>query len=177
MAIFSIRSCRRHFWRRRYEYILYGKLRGVKMKYRKLGKNNDMVSVIGYGCMRLPILDGNVGNIDEALAIQQIRYAIDKGINYIDTAYSYHMGHSELVVGKALKAGYREKVYVADKLPTWLIKEPQDMYKYLDKQLSKMGIDCIDFYLIHTLDKKKWEKALKNNLFEFIEKAKSTGKI
>ena len=147
------------------------------MKYRKLGKNNDMVSVISYGCMRLPILDGNVGNIDEALAIQQIRYAIDKGINYIDTAYSYHMGHSELVVGKALKAGYREKVYVADKLPTWLIKEPQDMYKYLDKQLSKMGIDCIDFYLIHTLDKKKWEKALKNNLFEFIEKAKSTGKI
>ena len=147
------------------------------MKYRKLGTNNDMVSVLGYGCMRLPVIDGNIGNIDEKLAIEQIRYGIDKGINYIDTAYPYHMGHSETVVGKALKNGYREKVFLADKLPTWLIKSNEDMYNYLDKQLEKLDTEYIDFYLIHTLDKMKWKRVLKNNLFEFIENSKTQGKI
>jgi hypothetical protein len=147
------------------------------MKYRKLGTNNDMVSVLGYGCMRLPVIDGNIGNIDEKLAIEQIRYGIDKGINYIDTAYPYHMGHSETVVGKALKNGYREKVFLADKLPTWLIKSNEDMYNYLDKQLEKLDTEYIDFYLIHTLDKMKWKRVLKNNLFEFIENSKAKGKI
>ncbi|MBK5254036.1 MAG: aldo/keto reductase [Peptostreptococcaceae bacterium] len=147
------------------------------MKYRKLGNNNDLVSVIGYGTMRLPILNNSPGNIDEPKAIEQIRYGIDRGINYVDTAYPYHMGNSELVVGKALKDGYREKVFLADKMPTWLIKEPSDMDNYLDKQLEKLDTDYIDFYLIHTLDQKKWDNCLKNNLFEFIDRAKKSGKI
>ncbi len=147
------------------------------MKYRKLGNNNDLISVIGYGTMRFPVLNKDPSKIDESTAIEQLRYGIDSGINYIDTAYAYHMGNSEIVVGKALKDGYREKVFLADKLPTWLIKEPSDMDKYLDEQLEKLDTDYIDFYLIHTLDRKKWDNCLNNGLFEFIDRAKKSGKI
>ncbi|NLY82147.1 MAG: aldo/keto reductase [Clostridiales bacterium] len=147
------------------------------MKYRKLGNNNDLISVIGYGTMRFPVLNKDPSKIDESTAIEQLRYGIDSGINYIDTAYGYHMGNSEIVVGKALKDGYREKVFLADKLPTWLIKEPSDMDKYLDEQLEKLDTDYIDFYLIHTLDRKKWDNCLNNGLFEFIDRAKKSGKI
>lgn len=147
------------------------------MKYRKLGNNNDLVSAIGYGTMRFPVLNKDPSKIDESTAIEQLRYGIDSGINYIDTAYAYHMGNSEIVVGKALKDGYREKVFLADKLPTWLIKEPSDMDKYLDEQLKKLDTNCIDFYLIHTLDRKKWDNCLNNGLFEFIDRAKKSGKI
>ncbi len=94
------------------------------MQYRKFGKFDIEVSALGFGCMRLPLLAD--GSIDEKESIRLIRDSIDRGLNYVDTAYPYHGGKSELLVAKALKDGYREKVFLATKCPVWNVKTPED---------------------------------------------------
>lgn len=147
------------------------------MQYREIGKTGEKVSVLGFGCMRFQTIGEGNENIDEELAIKQLRHAIDNGVNYVDTAYPYHGGNSELLVAKALKDGYREKVYLADKLPSWLIKSRGDMDKYLNEQLEKLETDYIDFFLLHALSKDRWDNYLKHDVFDFIKKAKESGKI
>ncbi len=147
------------------------------MLYRKFGKTNEEVSILGYGCMRFPVIDNDNKKINEEEAIKLLRHAIDNGVNYIDTAFPYHGGNSEEFVGKALSDGYREKVHLATKLPSWLINSREDMDKYLDMQLERLNTDSIDFYLLHALDKEIWENYLKHDIFDFIKKAKTTGKI
>ncbi|EIW00051.1 aldo/keto reductase [Thermoanaerobacter siderophilus] len=147
------------------------------MQYRQFGKLNIAVSALGFGLMRLPVIDNDNSKIDEAEAIKMIRYAIDNGVNYIDTAWPYHGGNSEIVAGKALKDGYREKTFLATKLPTWLINEKEDMDKYLNEQLKKLQTDHIDFYLLHALDKSKWENMKKVDALSWAEKKKQEGKI
>lgn len=105
------------------------------MLYRKFGKTNEKVSILGFGCMRFPVIDNDITKINEEEAIKQIRYSIDNGVNYIDTAYPYHGGMSEPLVAKALKDSYREKVKLAAKLPSWLIISREDMDKYLNEQV------------------------------------------
>lgn len=147
------------------------------MQYRSFGKTNEKISVLGFGAMRLPLVDDNPGNIKEEESIKLIRHAIDNGINYIDTAYIYHRGNSELIVGKALKDGYREKAKVATKLPVWLVKEHEDFDKYLNEQLKKLDVEYIDFYLVHSLNKDYWKKIVDKDIFSFLDRAKADGRV
>jgi len=124
--------------------------------------------------MRLP-LKGQ--NIDEERAIKQIRYAIDNGVNYVDSAPPYHNGESEKLLGKALLDGYRKKVKVATKLTPFLLNKAEDMDKMLNIQLQKLQTDHIDYYLLHGLDEESWKKLLGFGVLEFLEKARSEGKI
>ena len=153
------------------------------MLYRKYGKTNEMVSALGFGCMRLPVLDNDPTKIDEEKAIPMVRHAIDSGVNYVDTAYPYHGtgfssgGASEPFVGKALKDGYREKVKLATKLPSWLIKTRADMDKYLNEQLERLETDSIDFYLVHSINAGVWPVLKEAGISEFLDEAIKDGRI
>ncbi len=146
------------------------------MQYRKFGNTGAEVSALGFGCMRLPVLEDGSVNEEEAVAI--IRRAIDEGVNYIDTAYPYHDGKSEIVVGKALQDGYREKVYLATKCPLWAVKGEADFDRILNEQLQKLQTDHIDFYLLHAMGRERLEKVVKPfHLVEHMKEAKKAGKI
>lgn len=148
------------------------------MQYRKFGRHEDIkVSALGYGCMRLPLMKDGSGSIDEKEAIRLIRNAIDNGVNYVDTAYGYHDGKSEILVGKALKDGYRERVYLADKNPVWLVNKYEDFDKLLNEQLNKLQVDHLDFYLLHALNKDTWEKTKNLGVLKFLDSAKKDGRI
>lgn len=145
------------------------------MLYRKMPKNGDELSILGFGCMRLPMKED--GSIDEERATRQVRYAIDHGVNYVDTAWPYHMEQSEPFLGRALADGYREKVKLATKLPSWLIKSREDMDKYLNAQLEKLKTDHIDYYLIHALVGDLWDYIEKLGIADFLDKARADGRI
>lgn len=139
-----------------------------------MGSLDWEVSVLGFGAMRLPV--DQQFKIREDEAIKMIRYAIDNGVNYIDTAYPYHNGESEVLVGKALKDGYREKVHLTTKLPMWLVKKREDFDRFLNEQIERLQTNP-DLYLFHGLNKQRLEKIKKLNLIGKIEEAKSKGLI
>jgi len=147
------------------------------MKYRAFGRLDWKVSVLGFGAMRLPIVGGDAAKIDEAEAIAMIRTAIDHGVNYVDTAYPYHRGNSEVLVGKALMNGYRKKVKLATKMPTWLVKSQQDMDKYLNEQFSRLKLEYVDFYLLHGLDGESWQKLKELDVCDWAERKIAEGKF
>ena len=113
------------------------------MLYRKMPKKGDELSILGFGCMRLPMKAD--GTIDEVKATKQIRYAIDQGVNYVDTAWPYHFEQSEPFLGRALADGYREKVKIATKLPGWMVQSREDMDRFLNAQLGKLNTNHIDY--------------------------------
>jgi hypothetical protein len=145
------------------------------MLYRTVPKTGDRLSILGFGCMRLP--STKTGGVDEDRAIRQIRSAIDNGVNYFDTAPLYHLGKSEQVLGRALADGYREKVRIATKLPPWLVRGRADMDRILDSQLRTLSTDHIDYYLLHSLSKEAWEKLKNLGVREFLDTAKKDGRI
>lgn len=148
------------------------------MLYRTMEKSGKTLSILGMGCMRLPLTDKNDSKtIDEPQATEMVRYAIDQGVNYIDTAYPYHGGESEPFVGRALRDGYREKVYLATKLPSWMIYTREDMDTYLNEQLDRLATETIDFYLLHGLKRDRWENLQNLGFAEFLERAKRDGRI
>ncbi|MFW5995961.1 MAG: aldo/keto reductase [Halanaerobiaceae bacterium] len=147
------------------------------MKYRNFGENDWEISILGFGAMRLPLSGTGEEEIDVNRAVTMIQYAIDNGVNYVDTAWPYHKGESEKVVARALKNGYREKVKLATKLPTWELENPEDMDKYLDKQLAKLEVDTIDCYLLHALNGERWDKYKNLNVGSWVDRIKKQGKI
>lgn len=147
------------------------------MLYRELGATGEKISILGLGCMRLPVLNGNYGQVDMNQAVSLIRGAIDNGINYLDTAYPYHNGQSEIAISEAVKDGYREKVFIADKLPSWMINNRKDMDRYLDEQLNRLKTENIDFYLLHSLKENYWENLMANGVLEFLDDALADGRI
>jgi len=144
------------------------------MLYRRMDSTGDDLSILGFGCMRLP---ERAGRIDEDRARRQVLSAVDRGVNYIDTAAPYHMGTSEPFVGRALASGYREKVKLATKLPPWSTKTREDMDRILGEQLGKLRTDHIDYYLVHALDGGSWAKMRDLGVLEFLDRAKADGRI
>ena len=136
---------------------------------------NRESSMLGFGCMRFPTTPD--GKIDESEAIRMIRHAIDNGVRYIDTAYPYHDGESEVVVGKALKDGYREKVILTTKLPVWLVKTYEDMMKFLDEQLKKLDTPYVDFYILHAMNNERMDLMQKLDYKRFYADAIAQGKV
>ena len=147
------------------------------MQYRTFGKLDWQPSALGFGAMRLPTIDGDSAKIDEDLATRMIRTAIDRGVNYVDTAWPYHKEQSEPFVGRCLQDGYRDKVKLATKMPSWLIKEASDFDKHLDIQLGRLQTDHIDFYLLHAQNKTHWPNLRDLGVLDWAEKAKTDGRI
>lgn len=150
------------------------------MQYRKYGKTGEMVSALSLGMMRLPTAseEGNSKDIDQAATNEMVKLALEKGINYFDTAYPYHGGQSEVSLGIALRESGLPRPFIASKSPVWLIEKEEDFDKYLDEQLERLGVDYIDFYLLHALDADRWEnKVQKFNLCAKMEQARAAGKI
>jgi hypothetical protein len=150
------------------------------MKYREFGTLGWKASALGFGCMRLPVRSGGFGStdIDEPEAIRLIRHAIENGVNYFDTAYAYHSGRSEVVLGRALRDGYRERVRVATKVPPWLVHAPEDFDRILQEQLDRLQTDSIDCYLFHTLNRKYWQEVvLRHGLLQKAAAALGDGRI
>jgi predicted aldo/keto reductase-like oxidoreductase len=156
----------------------------VSMLYRPFGRTGVRVSILGFGCMRLPVIGEGYGNIDLPLATEMLHYAIDQGVNYIDTAYPYHSaafdgtpGASEPFVGQALAGDYRDKVMIATKLPVWLTKTRKDMDTILDGQLERLRTERIDCYLLHGLNAAQFKRMAELGALEFLDKAKKQGRI
>ncbi|MBF0499751.1 MAG: aldo/keto reductase [Candidatus Riflebacteria bacterium] len=154
------------------------------MLYRQFGKTGKSVSVLGFGCMRLPLTDPHKPEtIDEEKSSALLHRAVEKGINYIDTAYPYHAavpftaGQSELFVGSFLKGQMRDKVFLATKLPSWSIQSREDCDKFLNEQLFRLQTDHIDFYLVHAVMHQFWGKLKSARVFEFLDSAIRDGRI
>lgn len=152
---------------------LKGKDVSVFMKYRKDKYGND-ISALGFGCMRFARKNGS---IDMAETERQLMEAIESGVNYFDTAYIYP--GSEAAVGEILaKNNVREKVYIATKLPHYLIKSREGMDRMFREQLRRLKTEYIDYYLMHMLtDVQTWEKLKQLGILEFLEEKKKAGAI
>jgi predicted aldo/keto reductase-like oxidoreductase len=144
------------------------------LQKRIIEKTGDELSALGFGAMRLPTKNGM---IDKEKAREQIYYAIDHGVNFIDTAVPYHGGGSESLLGEILSGDYRSKVKISTKMPPWSVNKYEDMEKILDKQISTLQTDYIDYYLIHSLSESSFLRLRELGVLEFLEKAKKEGKI
>jgi len=146
------------------------------MQYRRFGQLDVEVSALGFGSMRLPTR-GRAEDVDEPAAVEMIRWAIDRGVNYIDSAYGYHGGNSERVIAKALEGGYRGRAAVATKMPVWLVNGKDDLDRLFDEQCQRLATDRIDFYLLHNLQAPTWAKMRDLGVLEWLDKAKAAGRV
>lgn len=145
------------------------------MRYRRMPKIKDKLSILGLGLMRLPTTSED--KLDEEKCLEMMHYALDNGVNYFDTAWPYHQGESEPLLGKFLDQVPREKIYIASKMPCWLVKTTSDLDSYLDQQLERLRTDHIDYYLLHSLHKHSWKEMRKLKVLDWLEKARADGKI
>lgn len=145
------------------------------MEYRAMEKLGVSPSLLGFGCMRFPL--DEKGNIDETEAEKMIDKAIAAGVNYLDTAYPYHNGDSEPFLGRVIKKYNREDLYLATKLPIWNVKTLDDAKRLFNEQLERLDVDYVDFYLLHCLDKEKWQTVLDLDIIPYLEKMQQEGRI
>lgn len=146
------------------------------MKYRKFRNSQDDISLLGMGCMRLPVLRDGRG-IDYVQAGEIIDYAYENGINYFDTAYYYHGGESERFIGQALKKYPRNTFYLADKMPGYALKKEGEMERIFDEQLERCQVDFFDFYLCHDVRESSFDKYVNFNVIPFLKKKQKEGFI
>lgn len=145
------------------------------MQYRKIPKTGEEISVLGFGCMRFAT---KFGKIDVELAKSQILQAIDSGVNYLDTAWFYHMGESESFLGERILNGeYRQKVNIATKMPCFMISKKKQIEEIFQSQLKKLNVEQIDYYLLHALNLEIFKKMLNFDIIDFINEMKKQGKI
>jgi uncharacterized protein len=155
----------------------------MSMLYRPFGNTGEMVSALGFGAMRLPVLDDRPENIDVGLATKMLDYALGHGVNYIDTGYFYHSsdmgraGRSEPFLGDYLSGGLRDKVLLTTKLPLPLIKSRSDMDRVLADQLQRLRTDHFDFYLLHGVNGIEWARIKDMGVFDFLDEARARGDI
>ncbi len=147
------------------------------MRYRTFGRSDWKPSALGFGAMRLPTLGEDHAKIDEDLATRMIRAAVDRGVNYVDTAWGYHSEQSEPFLGRCLRDGYRSRVRVATKMPSGLVEGPEDFDRFFNEQRRRLETETIDFYLLHALDKARWPKLRDLGVREWAESAKRAGRI
>jgi len=145
------------------------------MELRKMDKLGIETSLLGFGCMRFPLMED--GSIDEAKSQEMIDYAMENGVNYMDTAYFYHEEQSEPFVGKALEKYARSSYFLATKLPVWTLKSREDVRRVVEEQLRRLRTDYIDFYLLHTLDRKKWDVVLRHDVISALEELRAEAKF
>jgi|LSQX01.1.fsa_nt_gb predicted aldo/keto reductase-like oxidoreductase len=139
-------------------------------------KNGQRLSALGFGCMRLPTKVG--GGFDEPRAVSMIRDAVDNGINYYDTAYIYNGGQNEVLLGKALAGGYRERVYIATKLPAYMVQKLSGAQSMFATELKRLKTDYIDYYLLHMLtDINSFDRMVEIGVLQWMEELKSAGTI
>ncbi len=147
------------------------------MQYRTVKKTGTELSALGFGCMRFPTQNDDPKSIQESKAIDMLRHSIEAGVNFLDTAYVYHGGESEVLLGKALSNSTRKKVYLSTKIPVAHMEKETDFNSYLDEQLRRLQTDYIDFYFLHALNPVNWEKVHRFNVLTHLDKAKQEGKI
>lgn len=147
------------------------------MKYRSFGSLDVQTSVLGFGCMRLPVIGDDYATIDEPEAARLLSYAIDHGVNYLDTAYDYHRGSSEIFLSQFLATGYRDKIKLATKLPPWEVETREDFDRILDVQLQRLGETGIDFYLLHGLTRERWRRLHDLGILAWAERQMSDRRI
>ncbi|MBN2605047.1 MAG: aldo/keto reductase [Bacilli bacterium] len=145
------------------------------MKKRVIEGLSESVSLLGFGCMRFPTLSND--DIDFEEAKRMVDYAVSKGVNYIDTAYPYHGGKSELVVKEIIKNYDRSKFFLADKLPLWECQNNEDIDRIFHEQLEKCGVEYFDFYLIHAVNKERLAQVKELDVIKQLEGYKAEGKI
>jgi uncharacterized protein len=148
------------------------------MQHRRFPKIPELdVSRLGLGAMRLPTVGGTPPRIDEEAATHLVHEAVRAGVNYLDTAWVYHGGESEPLLGRALRGGLRERVQLATKCPVWEVEAEGDFERFLDQQLRKLETGRIDFYLLHALDAGRWEKVKRLHGTRALERARADGRI
>lgn len=149
------------------------------MKYRAMGCSGVKVSVLGFGGMRFPTLSRRpsfYGKVDEPEAQRMLHAALDKGVNYFDTAYNYHAGRSEEIFGRFLGTIPRGKALVATKLPGWKVKRTCDFGRLFRLQLKRLQTDSVDFYLLHALNGASFERLRQLGVLEFLEGLRRDGR-
>ncbi len=148
------------------------------MIYRRIQNTDVRISQLGFGCMRLPLTDVyDPTAIDREKAVEMLRYAVEHGLNYFDTAHPYHRETSERFMGSTLSRMYRDRIYLATKLPMWHVKSPEDCNRLFNEQSQRLQTDRIDMYLLHALNKRSWKTVQEHDVLSFLDDLKKRGKI